>query len=130
MAKKFDLTALIESLPEVAKLFDDKWDALAQSVGSSSRDAAKLAAAKAEALAKEASVAAAKAKQLAKKQAKNPIAQTLAVGFAVALVAGVAYALFKPTEEELWQQVEVDEADAADAVDAADAEVVQDEDAN
>lgn len=108
MAKKFDLTALVEALPELAKLFDDKWDALAQSVSTSSRDAAKQAAAKAEFLAKEASVAAAKAKQLAKKQAKNPVAQTFAIGFAVALVAGVAYALLKPAEEELWEQVDVD----------------------
>lgn len=109
MAKKLDLNAIFETVPELLKVLDGKWDALSGSVGTSSREAAEVAAAKAEALAKEAAVAAEKAKQLAKKQAKNPVAQVIAVGFAVALVAGIAYALFKPDEEDLWQQVESQE---------------------
>lgn len=110
MAKKLDLSSVLDSLPEILKLVDTKWDSFAGSVESNGREAAKVAAAKAEALAKEAAVAADKAKQLARKQAKNPVAQAIAVGFAVALVAGIAYALFKPDEDDLWQQAEDESA--------------------
>lgn len=111
MAKKLDLSALLETVPELLKVLDGKWDALSDTVGTSSREAAKLAAAKADALAKEAALAAEKAKQLAKKQAKNPVAQVVAVGLAVALVAGIAYALFKPEEDDLWEQAEDETGD-------------------
>lgn len=87
MAKKLDLSALVEVLPEILKVVDTKWESL-------SDDAVKVAK---------------KAKSVAKKQAKNPVAQWVAVGLAAALVAGVAYALFKPAEEDLWHQV--DDAD-------------------
>ena len=106
MAKKFDLSALFEVVPELLKLADTKWDALSSDVAESSKKAAKAAADRAESLAKEAAVAAEKAKQLAKRQAKNPVAHWITVGLAVALVAGVAYALFKPDEDDLWQQAE------------------------
>ena len=91
MAKKLDLSAILDVLPEILKVVDSKWDAL-------SDDAV--------AVAKKAKSAAAKANIVAKKQAKNPVAQWITVGLAVALVAGVAYALYKPAEEDLWQQAE------------------------
>jgi uncharacterized membrane protein YebE (DUF533 family) len=95
MAKKLDLSTLVEVLPEILKVVDSKWDAL-------SDDAVKVAK-KAKSAAAEVS---AKAAVVGKKQAKNPVAQWIAVGLAAALVAGVAYALFKPEEDDLWQQAE------------------------
>ena len=53
------------------------------------------------------------AQKVAVKQAKNPVAQWIAVGLAAALVAGVAYALYRPDEDDLWQQAE-DEAGVDD----------------
>jgi hypothetical protein len=114
MAKKFDLSALLDVVPELLKLADTKWDAVSNDVAESSKKAAKAAAERAEVLAKEAAQAAEKAKQLAKRQAKNPVAQWVTVGLAVALIAGVAYALFKPDEDDLWQQAE-DEVGSEDA---------------
>jgi uncharacterized membrane protein len=95
MAKKLDLSAILEVLPEILKVVDTKWDAV-------SDDAVK-AAKKAKAAAAQAS---SKANVVVKKQAKNPLAQWITVGLAVALVAGVAYALYKPDEDDLWQQAE------------------------
>ena len=87
MAKKIDLNALLEVLPEIVKVVDSKWSDFSDEAG----------------------VLAKKAKKVAKKQAKNPVAQWVAVGLAAALVAGVAYALYRPEEDDLWQQAE-DEA--------------------
>ena len=102
MAKKLDLSAILEVLPEILKVVDSKWDSV-------SDDAVKVAK-KATAAAGQVS---AKAVHVGKKQAKNPVAQWLTVGLAVALVAGVAYALYKPDEDDLWQQAE-DEVGEAD----------------
>ena len=98
MAKKLDLNALLAVLPEIMKVVDTRWDALS--------DEAEVVAAKAKRAAKT-------AQKVAVKQAKNPVAQWIAVGLAAALVAGVAYALYRPDEDDLWQQAE-DEADVDD----------------
>jgi uncharacterized membrane protein YebE (DUF533 family) len=103
MAKKLDLSALVDVLPEILKVVDSKWDSL-------SDDAVKVAK-KAKSAAKQAS---AQVVVVGKKQAKNPVAQWITVGLAVALVAGVAYALYKPDEDDLWQQAE-DELGQEDA---------------
>lgn len=84
MTKKIDLNALLEVLPEIVKVVDSKWSDISDEAG----------------------VLAKKAKKVAKKQAKNPVAQWVAVGLAAALVAGIAYALYRPEEDDLWQQAE------------------------